>query len=65
MRMYRRKICKTLNANQVIVFGNAELEMAIHRFFVKWENKNCEVLACTHYIRQPENNFFNMKSGTI
>ena len=33
------------NANQLIVFGNAELKIAIHRFFVKWENKNCEVLS--------------------
>ena len=50
------------NANQLIVFGNAELK--IHRFFVKCKNKNCEVLfkswknlhlmmlilACTNYI---------------
>ena len=56
------------NSNQLIVFGNAELKIAIHWFFVKFENKNCEVLcknwknlhltmlilACTNYISQPE-----------
>ena len=52
------------NANQLIVFGNAALKIAIHRFFVKCENKNCDVLsknwkkldltmlifACTNYM---------------
>ena len=47
--------------------------------FREMRNKNCEVLsknwknlhlamlilACTNYISQPENNFFNMKSETI
>ena len=33
------------NANQLTVFGNAELKIAIHQFFVKFENKNCEVLS--------------------
>ena len=67
------------NANKLIVFGNAELKVALHRFFVKCETKNCEVLsknwkklhltmlilACTNYINYPENNFFIMKSDTI
>ena len=52
------------NANQLIIFRNAELQIAIHRFFVKCENKICQVLsknwensnltmlilACTNYI---------------
>ena len=52
------------NANQLIVFGNAELKIAIHQFSAKYENKNCKVLsknwknlhltmlilACTNYI---------------
>ena len=33
------------NANQVIVFGNAELKIAIHQFFVKCENNNCKVFS--------------------
>ena len=75
----RKKYAKLKNANQLIVFGNAELKTAIHRFFVKCENKNCEVLsknwknlhftmlilACTNYISWSESNFFNMKSETI
>ena len=75
----RKKYAKLKNANQLIVFGNAELKTAIHRFFVKCENKNCEVLsknwknlhftmlisACTNYTSWYESNFFNMKSETI
>ena len=75
----RKKYAKLKNANQLIVFGNAELKTAIHRFFVKCENKNCEVLsknwknlhftmlilACTKYISWSESNFFNIKSETI
>ena len=67
----RKKYAKLKNANQLIVFGNAELKTAIHRFFVKCENKNCEVLsknwknlhftmlilACTNYISWYESNF--------
>ena len=29
------------NANQLILFGNTELQIAIHQSFVKWENKIC------------------------
>ena len=33
------------NKNQLIVFGNTELKIAIHHFFAKFENKTCEILS--------------------